>query len=114
MSLQESISVPLSANGPVQTGGQSDSESFGPIARAILGKDAGLHLAHITGFPERSCYRYASGERAPPFEFMLALFHSEHGEPFFRAFMEGCAARWWSEHQRKLHNAEQLDALDLR
>lgn len=64
-------------------------------AKTVLGKDAGLHLHYITGFPERTCYRYASGEREPPMDFLRALFHSPQGEPFLLAFMEGCTAPWW-------------------
>jgi hypothetical protein len=68
-----------------------------------LGKDAGLHLHYITGYPERSCYYYAKGEREPPADFLRALFRSPQGLPFFRAFMHGCEAEWW----RDLEQSEQ-------
>lgn len=86
---------------PVQTGSQSDSESwFVAAVRTICGKDAGLHLHRITGFPERSCYRYAAGDREPPADFLRALFRSPQGAPFLAAFMHGCEAGWWRDHQR--------------
>lgn len=92
-----------------RTGGQPDSESsqwFVAAVRTIIGKDAGLHLHHITGYPERSCYRYASGERHPPSDFLRILFRSDHGLPFFLAFMHGSEARWWKDHQRALKLAD--------
>jgi hypothetical protein len=69
-------------------------------AKTLLPPDAGLHLHYITDYPERTCYRYASGEREAPGDFLRALFHSQHGEPFFMAFMEGCEADWWREFLR--------------
>lgn len=68
-------------------------------AKTMLGKDAGLHLHYITGYPERSCYYYAKGERQPPEDFLRKLFHSEQGEPFLRAFMHDCA--WWQEREQR-------------
>lgn len=81
---------------------------FSNAAQSLLGKDAGLHLHRITGYPERSCYYYASGERAPPVDFLRKLFHSAQGEPFFLAFMSGCDARWWREHQGVRRSADTL------
>lgn len=72
---------------------------FSEAAQDVYGKDAGLGLHHATGVPERSCYRYASGERALPSEVLRLLVHSDQGEPFFRAFMHGCTAPWWLEFQ---------------
>lgn len=84
-----------------QPDAQSGSDWFPQAAKVILGKDAGLHLHYLTGYPERSCYRYASGERAPPENFLRKLFHSSQGEPFHAAFMHGCGAQWWLDVQRQ-------------
>jgi hypothetical protein len=92
-----------------QTGGQTGSEDFPAKLRAIAGKDAGLTLHLLTGIAERSCYRYANGERTPSFEFIVSLFHSEHGQPFFDAFMDDCKARWWLELQRHRRMGEAAD-----
>ncbi len=79
---------------------QTGSEFFANVCSTIYGKDAGLALHLATGVPERSCYRYAGGEREVPVLVLRAIIHSDQGEPFFRAFMEGCAASWWIEFQR--------------
>jgi hypothetical protein len=92
---------------------QSDSENeswFSEIAKTILGKDAGFQLHLITGLPERSCYRYASGERSPPGYFLRILLHSEQGEPFLRAIMGGCRASWWVDLNVKKRCADAYEA----
>src|SRR5690242_15858985 len=79
----------------------SGTEWFSAAARTLLGKDAGLHLHYITGYPERSCYYYAKGDRQPPADFLYQLFRSEQGEPFFLAFMAGCNSGWWTSLQKE-------------
>lgn len=76
------------------------------MAKAMFPKDAGLFLHCITGFEERTCYRYASGERKPPAFFLLALLRSEHGGPILSYLMQDCSAPWW----RELQNARELCA----
>jgi hypothetical protein len=76
------------------------SSDFGTIARAVLGKDAGLRLRLLTGYCERTCYRYASGEREPPFHFIFRLLASDAGQPFFVALMHDNNARWWRDYER--------------
>lgn len=75
------------------------------VAQVLLGKDAGLHLHYITGYPQSTCYAYVAKakekRRHPSDHFLRVLFHSEQGEPFFNAFMEGCEARWWLAHKRE-------------
>lgn len=84
--------------------GSEDPEWFYDVARDVLGKDAGLHLHYITGYPESSCYAYtardATKRRRPPEHFLRKLFHAPQGKPFHAAFMHGCAAQWWLEQQR--------------
>ena len=81
------------------TSGSDPDAWFYEAARDLLGKDAGLHLHYATGVPERSCYRYASGEREVPVLMLRAILHSDQGAPFLAALMHGCAAQWWIEFQ---------------
>lgn len=91
--------------------GSDESQWFKDVARLLLGKDAGLHLHYITGYPERSCYYYAKGERPLPGDFLHKLFRSPQGEPFLRAFMHGC--EWWQQVERARRIAAQIDRLNL-
>lgn len=93
---------------------QTGSEFFASVCKAIFGKDAGLALSMATGVPERSCYRYAAGDRDVPVLVLRAVLHSEQGEPFHTALMEGCTATWWLELQRDRHNANEIKKLDLK
>ena len=93
-------SDPAAACGTGSTAG-SGREWFPEAAQAVLGKDAGLHLHYLTGFPERSCYYYAAGKREPRVDFIRALVRSPQGEPFFNAIMSGCTAQWWLDLQRE-------------
>lgn len=85
----------------VQSVVQSDSEFFSSACKQVFGgKDAGLQLHLATGVNERSCYRYAAGEREVPVLVLRSLLHSEQGEPFLAALMHGCTAPWWNEFHR--------------
>lgn len=75
----------------------SDRDWFVEMARSLLGKDAGLALHLITGFEERTCYRYTAGDTKPPAYVLRALLRSEQGQPFLHAIMDGCEARWWTD-----------------
>lgn len=79
---------------------QTGSEFFASVCSTIFGKDAGLALHLATGVPERSCYRYASGDRDVPVLVLRAVLHSDQGEPFLLALMDGCTAQWWIEFQK--------------
>lgn len=96
----------------------SDSENsdwFGSVARALLGKEPGVGLHYITGFPISSCEKYAAkteaSRRQPPGYFIRELIRSNEGEPFFLALMDGCAAPWWLERQRAVEIGRKV--LDL-
>lgn len=88
---------------------QSDSDWFATMAQSLLGKDAGLHLSIITGFVERTCYRYASGDRKPPAYFLRALLRSDQGWTWLSAVMDGSTAAWWRDHQLALRKAKLFD-----
>jgi hypothetical protein len=95
---------------------QNDSDDcgwFADLARPLLGKDAGLALHYVTGFPESSCYKYASGDRKPSGYLIRALLRSEQGAAWLAALMDGSDAEWWREHQRALRIIAQIDKLDL-
>lgn len=85
---------------------QSDSEDcgwFAELARPLLaGADAGFALHILTGFHERTCYRYAAGDRKPPAYFLRALLHSDQGATWLSAIMDGCEAPWWLDASAKL------------
>jgi hypothetical protein len=89
--------------------GSGSDEWFVRFARIALGNNAGLHLHHVTGYPERSCYYWARGERAPPTDFLRKLLHSQYGETFLLAMMEGCRADWWCEFIRHKRMGEAAD-----
>jgi hypothetical protein len=70
--------------------------SFAAMCRDVLGKNAGLQLSRITGYPESTCYRYSVGDTVPPVDFLARLFNSEVGEPYFEWLMADVNAEWWS------------------
>lgn len=93
-----------------------DDEWFYAAAQSLLGKDAGLHLHYITGYPQSSCYAYVARDvdsrRRPPGHFLRTLFWSDQGAPFFEAFMHGCKAQWWLDLQRARRIAEAVKQVD--
>src|SRR5262249_19237495 len=64
---------------------------FAELARPLLaGGDRG-HLLHVlTDVHERSCHRYASGERGPTGWLVRQLLWSPQGRTWLNAIMEGC------------------------
>ena len=91
-------------------GSDEENHWFKRACDTLLGKDAGFALHTITGFPERTCYYYASGDRKPPEFFLRTLFSKPEGEPFWKAFNEECAPPCWPEYQRALRVAEAIAA----
>jgi hypothetical protein len=85
--------------------------TFSAMCREVLGTDAGARLQEATGYPERSCYYYASGERVPPVHFILKLFMSVYGEQFFVALMEGNQAKWWQVRERHRRMGATIDSV---
>ena len=88
------------------TSGLDSDDWFGPLVRPMLGKEPGVALHHIVGddFPISTCAKYVAkteaSRRQPGGWFIRQLIRSTHGEPFFRALMDGCTARWWSDFQK--------------
>lgn len=77
----------------------ADDRWFVDVVQTLLPKDAGLALHLSTGFEERSCYRYASGDRKPPGYFIRSLLRTDDGWQWLSGFMEGSDAQWWLDLQ---------------
>lgn len=108
------------SNAPDRTGSEititdqtdSDGENwFSDLARGLLPKDSGFILHLQTGFEERTCYRYASGERKPPGYFIRELLRSDQGWQWLCGLMEGSNAEWWTETKRARAIKDALDNL---
>ncbi len=89
----------VSRNRTVQATDHLDSEWFPQICQALLPKDAGFALHVTTGLDERSCYRYAAGDRKPSADLVRALLRSDQGHVWLAAIMDGSDAPWWRELQ---------------
>lgn len=78
---------------------ENENEWFFKVAHEVFGKDAGLHLHLLTGYPQSSCYAYVAKDKAkrrrPPEHFLRVLFKTEEGESFHTAFMRGNESAWW-------------------
>jgi hypothetical protein len=94
--------------------GSEDRGWFYDAALQICGtKDPGYQLHLFTGWPLTSCryfmLRDADQRRKPSPEFLRILIRSRHGEPFFRAFMHGCDARWFTDLVRSEERARDAE-----
>lgn len=83
-----------------QTGAEPANQWFSQAARQLLGSDPGFALSLLVGVPDRTCYRYVSGERAPTAFIVAQLIRSEHGWQWLSALMEGSEPTWWIDIQR--------------
>lgn len=101
---------------PVQTADQSVSDDdemwFAEICTQLVPKDAGLALRILTGFEERTCYRYAAGDRKPPGYFIRSLLRTDQGWTWLAAIMDGSDAGWWIELQRTRRIAEAIASVE--
>ena len=84
---------------------------FSTICRELLPKDAGFALHVITGFEERTCYRYAAGDRKPPAFFLRSLLRSEQGRTWLNAVMDASNAQWWRHVLTADASQRKLDAV---
>jgi hypothetical protein len=80
---------------------QSANEWFISLAGRLYPKDAGLAMHLVTGFEDRTCYRYAAGDRKTPGYLIYVLLRSDHGRQWYAAIMDGCRAKWWLERQER-------------
>lgn len=87
-------------NSPAQMGSEADFSWFSSPCRALLGSDPGLALHVSIGVPERTAYRYASGERPVPGYIVRELLRSPQGWQWLAAFMDGSDAEWWRDLDR--------------
>jgi hypothetical protein len=92
------------------SGTRFTATTFSVLCDKVLGTDAGGRLHEATGYPERSCYYYASGERVAPVHFILTLFADEfYGPQFFDALMETNDSNWWAKRERHRRMGETID-----
>src|SRR4051812_46783736 len=93
---------------------KDEDDWFGQIGRQILGKDAGLHLHHLTGLPEGSCYKYVTRQphnrRQPPGFLLRQILRSTMGRQFLAGLMDGADCGWWNDLQRAERIASALDS----
>ena len=75
----------------------SDGNWFLAAAKTLYPVKAGTALHYLTGFDERTCYRYAAGDSKPPAYFLRALLRGDHGEQWLNATMASCNSQWWLE-----------------
>lgn len=104
-----------SASATDQTDSDGSNDWFVSVCNQLLPKDAGFALSILTGFEDRTCYRYANGDRKVPGYFLLMLLCSPQGEAFLRTFMHGRDVQWWRdmEHERRV-GAAALSAINRR
>jgi|SRR6185312_5718483 len=89
-----------------------EGEWFSNICAQLLPKDAGFALHITTGFEERTCYRYAAGNRKPPAYFLRALLRSDQGWTWLSAIMDGADAEWFRDLQRARRVAEVIASVE--
>ena len=89
-----------------------DEDWFTEICAQLLPKDAGFALHVLTDFEERTCYRYAAGDRKPPGYFIRALLRTDQGWTWLAAIMDDCKSDWWIELQRTRRIAEAIASVE--
>lgn len=97
-------------------GTDDEFDWFYDVAVAVFGsKETGYHLHLASGWPRTSCYAFVARDpeqrRKVNVEFLRVLFRSEHGQPFFRAFMHGSEARWFKDLERAERIADAVAAV---
>lgn len=98
--------IETAAKPTAETGSDSSSNWFSPACRQIIGKDPGIPLRIITGFPERTCYRYAAEGIPQGGDFVRALLRSEGGHVWLNVLMDGADPQWWRDLATARHLTE--------
>lgn len=71
---------------------------FPIVCKQLFESKAGTALHYATGFDERTCQRYASGEtKNIPANFLCALLRSDGGYTWLNVVMDGARPQWWRE-----------------
>lgn len=109
------LPVPKTGANP-GSGTDAEFDWFYDCAVAVFGaKETGYHLHLATGWPRTSCYAFVARDpeqrRKVNVEFLRVLFRSNHGRPFFDAFMHGSEAQWWGDLDRAQRLAAAIDAV---
>lgn len=79
---------------------QTASGWFPAAIDAMYPKDAGYQLSLLTGFLDRTCYRYAAGDRRATADIVRAILRSEQGGAFLDLVMADAMPAWWRAIQR--------------
>ena len=89
---------------------------FAVMCREFWGTNAPKDLHFILGdhWSERTYRGWAAGDNEPPASALAALIASEHGFRIVAWIVRDAFAAWWSNMQRALRIAAQIDKLDLR
>lgn len=88
-----------------------DRDWFVKLVKDLYPKDAGFALHVLTGFEERTCYRYASGETKPSGYFLRALLRTDHGWQVLAHAMDGVDLVWWRDVKRGRAYANAIDPI---
>lgn len=86
----------------------ADETWFFDMCRDVLGPGAGTTMACLTAVHERYCWRYAGGTQ-PKAIFLRLLLRSERGGTILNHAMEGCTAKWWTDHRLVARKAALFD-----
>lgn len=101
-----------STDNATDTNVSEDTDWFTEMLQSLLGSGAGTTLHYISGFDERSCWRYASGSvKVKPADLLRAILRSDQGGPFLGYIMEGSTAPWWRDHLEAAGKAALLDRI---
>lgn len=68
---------------------------FPDFCRQQFPSKPGETLHFFTGYPIRSCRRYATGTSEPPAGFLVALLRSKIGRALLNAIMTKSGPEWW-------------------
>lgn len=98
----------------VATDLSDDEKWFAEAAKILLECKAGTALHYATGFDERSCQRYASGQVKPPAYFLRSLLRGPDGWIWLSALMEDCDADWWRNVRLAVAYEQKRSEVDAR
>lgn len=64
-------------------------------ARVLFPNKTAMHLVDITGYSERACEYWLSGNAKIPADALAMILRSEWGLEFLEVLMDGSPAPWW-------------------
>lgn len=63
--------------------------------RDLFPNKTALHLVDITGYSQRACEYWLSGDARLPADALVMLLRSDHGLEFLQVLMDGSQVSWW-------------------